>query len=164
MLTEKEYTGTFSLGGTTPSFDRETEVDQTFSIAHISEEMIYDAARNFLGPQLQMPPMYSALKVEGKKLYDLARKGKEVERQPRAIEIKEFEITAINMPDVDFRVVVSKGTYIRSLAYDFGKALDSGAHLSALRRTKIGAFSVSDAMVPADWVDAWLKRIENLNS
>lgn len=143
---EKEYTGTFTLGATTPSYDLETEIDKTFPTAHLSEEKIRAATAEFLGEIDQLPPVFSALKKEGRRLYEFARTGEEVEISARKVHIREFEITGIQLPDVNFRVVCSKGTYIRSLAYDFGKALESGAHLSALRRTRIGDYSVEDAL------------------
>ena len=144
----KEYTGTFTLGATTPSYDLETEVNQTYPTEHLSEAHIKEATKEFLGEIEQVPPVFSALKKDGKRLYELAREGKEVEIKSRKITITAFEITRIQLPEVDFRVVCSKGTYIRSLAYDFGKALDSGAYLSALRRTKIGDFNVNNATTP----------------
>lgn len=144
----KEYTGTFTVGATTPSYDLETEADQTFPTEHITETAIKETTHQFLGEIAQVPPVFSALKKDGKRLYELAREGKEVDIQPRNITILEFEITRIAMPEVDFRVVCSKGTYIRSLAHDFGKALGSGAYLSALRRTKIGDFNVDNATSP----------------
>ncbi len=143
---EKEYTGTFTLGTTTPSYDLETEVDQTFDISEITSEKIKETTKQFLGEIQQQPPVFSALKKDGKRLYEFARNGEEVEIPFRTVRILEFEITKIELPKIDFRVVCSKGTYIRSLANDFGKALNNGAHLSALRRTKIGAFSVEDAV------------------
>jgi len=143
---EKEYTGTFTLGGTTPSYDLETEIDQTFETSHISEAAIHDITKEFLGEISQFPPVFSALKKDGKRLYEYARNGEDVEIPSRKVTISTFEITNIEMPNVDFRVTCSKGTYIRSLAYDFGKALNSGAHLSALRRTKIGTFNVVDSL------------------
>lgn len=143
---EKEYTGTITLGSTTPSYDLETEADQTFEVDHISEENIHEATKEFLGEISQFPPVFSALKKDGKRLYEYARNGEEVEIPSRKITISGFEITNIDMPKVDFRVTCSKGTYIRSLAHDFGKALNSGAHLSALQRTKIGTFNVADSM------------------
>lgn len=144
----KEYTGTITLGATTPSYDLETEVNETFPTEHLTNESIQEATTQFLGEIDQVPPIFSALKKDGKRLYELAREGKQVEIKSRKIEILEFEITRINLPEVDFRVVCSKGTYIRSLAYDFGKALGSGAHLSKLRRTKIGDFNVDNATSP----------------
>ncbi len=142
---EKEYTGTITVGGTTPSYDLETEIDKTFPIEHISGGIIHKTTQQFIGELAQKPPIFSAIKKEGKRLYDIARAGETVEIKPRNITISEFEITNIQLPNIDFRVVCSKGTYIRSLAYDFGLALNSGAHLSALRRTKIGNFSVDEA-------------------
>ncbi|WP_034918526.1 tRNA pseudouridine(55) synthase TruB [Gillisia sp. CAL575] len=143
---EKEYTGTFTLGGTTPSYDLETKIDQTFPIDHISEENIQEATKNFLGEISQVPPVFSALKKDGKRLYEYARNGEDVEIPSRKVSVSAFEITNFEMPKVDFRIACSKGTYIRSLAFDFGKALNSGAHLSALRRTKIGTFNVEDSL------------------
>jgi len=149
---DKEYTGTFYLGATTPSYDMETAVNENFDTKHITQELIIQTSQNFVGKQKQLPPIFSAVKKNGKKLYEHARKGEEVEIAPREIEIKEFEILSINIPEVHFRVKVSKGTYIRSLAYDFGMALGSGAYLSALRRTKIGDFDVKNAINIEDWV------------
>lgn len=143
---EKEYTGTFTLGATTPSYDLETEIDQTFDISEITSEKIHEATKQFIGEIQQQPPVFSALKKEGKRLYEFARSGEEVEIPFRTVTISEFEITKVELPNIDFRVVCSKGTYIRSLAHDFGKALNNGAHLSALRRTKIGEFSVENAV------------------
>jgi tRNA pseudouridine55 synthase len=160
MAAEKEYTGTFLFGQTRPSHDLETEPDAFFDTAHITEQLVMETAKTFIGVQMQLPPMYSALKVNGKKLYELARKGKEAVREPRSVEIKEFEITRIALPEVDFRVVVSKGTYIRSLAYDFGKALHSGACLSSLRRTRIGEWGIRDALRIPDWVKLWSAKPE----
>ena len=151
----KEYTGTFTLGASTPSYDLETEIDQNYPIKHLTKERIYAAPKGFLGRIPQMPPVFSAIKKDGKRLYEFARKGETVEIKPRNIEIFEFEITKIELPEVDFRVVCSKGTYIRSLAHDFGKALDSGAHLSVLRRTKIGDFNVDKAQSPQKFKE-WL--------
>ncbi|GLU43529.1 tRNA pseudouridine(55) synthase TruB [Allomuricauda sp. NBRC 101325] len=144
----KEYTGTITLGATRPSYDMETEINATFPTGHITDEAIQTATEQFLGEIDQVPPVFSALKKDGKRLYELAREGKEVEIKSRKIEISEFEITRIELPELDFRVVCSKGTYIRSLAHDFGKALGSGAYLSALRRTKIGDFNVNNATSP----------------
>lgn len=142
----KEYTGTFHIGATTPSYDLETEINQTFPTEHITESLIKETTQQFIGEIDQKPPVFSAIKKDGKRLYEHARKGEEVEIQSRKVTIHEFEITQIALPEVDFRVVCSKGTYIRSLAYDFGLALESGAFLSTLRRTKIGEFSVEDAV------------------
>lgn len=142
----KEYTGTFVLGSTTPSYDLETEINETFPTEHISESLIHHTTKQFLGDIEQFPPVFSAIKKDGKRLYEFARAGESVEVKSRTVSISEFEITNISGLNVDFRVVCSKGTYIRSLAHDFGKALNSGAHLSALRRTKIGDFNVDDAV------------------
>lgn len=142
----KEYTGTFTLGATTPSYDLETEIDQTFDLSGITDENIMEAAQQFIGDTEQRPPIFSALKKDGKRMYEMARAGETFEIPPRMVSIPEFEITNINPPIVDFRVVCSKGTYIRSLAHDFGKALNNGAHLSSLRRTRIGEFKVKNAM------------------
>ena len=149
---EKEYTGTITIGATTPSYDLETEIDNTFTTAHITKELIHDTTKQFLGEIDQKPPIFSAIKKEGKRLYELARKGETTEIKSRKVTIDEFEITNINLPNINFRVVCSKGTYIRSLAYDFGKALHSGGHLSALRRTKIGTFSVEKAKSIEDFI------------
>jgi tRNA pseudouridine55 synthase len=144
----KEYTGTITVGGTTPSYDLESEINETFPTDHITTTLIHETTKQFLGEIDQKPPIFSALKKDGKRLYELARAGEEVEIPTRKITISEFEITRIDLPEIDFRVVCSKGTYIRSLAHDFGKALQSGAHLTALRRTKIGDFDVKDAITP----------------
>ncbi|MFM1874850.1 MAG: tRNA pseudouridine(55) synthase TruB [Bacteroidota bacterium] len=146
---EKEYTGTITLGGITPSYDLESEVESGFPTDHITEELVRKTAENFEGELDQMPPVFSAKQVDGKRAYELARKGQEVVLQPKRITIREFEVIGFRsgvMPEVDFRVTCSKGTYIRSLAHDFGKALRSGGYLSALRRTRIGEFSVQDAI------------------
>ncbi len=149
----KEYTGTFTLGGTTPSYDLETAIDKHFPIDHVTDELILETTKQFLGTIKQFPPVFSALKKDGKRLYEYAREGKEVAINAREIEILEFEITAINLPKVNFRIVCSKGTYIRSLAYDFGKALHTGAHLSVLKRTKIGNFNVLNAVSPEVFIE-----------
>lgn len=153
----KEYTGTFVLGSTTPSYDLETEINETFSIKHITDKLIQETTKQFIGEIAQFPPIFSAIKKDGKRLYEFARAGEKVEIKSRNITINTFEITKIALPEVEFRVVCSKGTYIRSLAYDFGKALNSGGHLSVLRRTKIGDFNVSEAL-------SIEKFIENLPS
>ena len=142
----KEYTGSISLGATTPSFDLETEIDETFPTDHITEELLQETAKKFTGEIEQTPPVFSALKKDGKRLYEYAREGKEIEVKSRKVEISEFEIDAKDFPEIKFRVVCSKGTYIRSLAHEFGQALNSGAHLSELRRTGIGEYSVDNAM------------------
>jgi len=152
MATSKEYTGEIYLGETTPSYDRETEVNERFDISHINEQMILDAASQYTGDFMQVPPIYSAIKKGGKKLYESARAGEVIIPDPRPISIHSFEITEIKLPLVSFKVKCSKGTYIRSLAFDFGKILHSGACLNSLRRTKSGDFSVSDARSVEDTV------------
>ena len=148
----KEYTGTFYIGATTPSYDLETEIDETFDTSHIDETVIHETVKRFLGEIDQKPPIFSAIKKDGVRLYEHARAGETVEIASRKTTIHEFEITRIALPEVDFRVVCSKGTYIRSLAYDFGKAMDSGAHLMVLRRTKIGEYDVLNAVDVNDFV------------
>ncbi len=147
----KEYTGTFFMGATTPCYDLEKAIDQTFPIEHITNDMLLQTAQQFTGDQLQVPPLFSAVMVNGKRAYNLAREGKEVELKARPIHIFEFELTEIALPSVSFRIVCSKGTYIRSIARDFGLSLQSGAHLTALRRTKIGDFDVKDAISPIEF-------------
>ncbi len=147
----KEYTGTFCIGATTPSYDLETKIDQTYPTAHINEALIHKTVEQFLGEIDQKPPVFSAIKKEGIRLYEHARAGVEVEIASRKTTIYEFEITRIALPEIDFRVVCSKGTYIRSLAYDFGKAMQSGSHLTALRRTKIGEYEVQKALTPEEF-------------
>lgn len=142
---EKEYTGTFTIGATTPSYDLETEIDNTYSTEHINADLIQKTTQQFIGRIEQKPPIFSAIKKDGKRLYELARAGETTQIKSRNVTVSQFEITNINLPKIDFRIVCSKGTYIRSLAYDFGIALNSGAHLSALRRTKIGDFNVNNA-------------------
>lgn len=147
----KEYTGTFMLGSTTPSYDLETEIDQTYPTSHITETLIQNAVSQFLGEIDQKPPVFSAIKKDGIRMYEHARAGVEVEMVSRKTTIYTFEFTRIALPELDFRVVCSKGTYIRSLAHDFGKALESGAHLTALRRTKIGDYSIENGVYPEDF-------------
>lgn len=142
---EKEYTGTMILGATTPSYDMETEPDERFDISQITEEQVKNACKQFLGDIQQYPPAHSAVKIDGERLYEKARRGEAVELRPRFITISEFEITRIELPEIDFRVVCSKGTYIRSLVNDFGKAINNGAYLSRLRRTRSGNYKVTDA-------------------
>ena len=148
---QKEYTGTFYIGATTPSYDLETEIDQTFPTDHITEELIQQTTLQFLGEIDQRPPIYSAIKKDGVRLYEHARAGETVDIPLRKTTIHEFEITRIELPVIDFRVACSKGTYIRSLAFDFGAALNSGGHLTALRRTKIGDYSVEDGISPEEF-------------
>ena len=134
---DKEYTGTFVIGSTTPSYDLETEIDKTFPTDHITEDLIHDTTNQFIGNIEQFPPIFSAIKKDGKRLYEFARAGEEVDIKSRTVSISVFEITTIEGQNINFRVVCSKGTYIRSLAHDFGKALNSGAHLSVLRLSLI---------------------------
>lgn len=141
----KEYTGTITLGGTTPSYDREMPVDQVFPVDHITPEGMEKARISLMGEILQEVPLYSAVKVEGRRLYDIARKGESVISKSRNVFVHEFEIDTQHFPDIRFRIVTSKGTYIRAIAHDFGRLLNSGAHLSELRRTKIGKYKVDDA-------------------
>ncbi|RED50646.1 tRNA pseudouridine(55) synthase TruB [Seonamhaeicola aphaedonensis] len=158
----KEYTGTFVLGSTTPSYDLETEINQHFPTEHITESLIFETTKQFIGHIEQYPPVFSAIKKDGKRLYEFAREGKAVEIKSRIVHISEFEITKIDISNskktssiiVEFRVVCSKGTYIRSLAHDFGKALNSGAHLAVLRRTKIGDFSIDKAATIEDFINS----------
>lgn len=147
----KEYTGTFYIGATTPSYDLETEIDQTFDTSHIDKALIQETVKQFLGEIDQKPPVFSAIKKDGIRLYEHARAGEIVEITSRKTTIHEFEITRIALPEIDFRVVCSKGTYIRSLAFDFGKAMNSGSHLTVLRRTKIGDYNVADAISVNDF-------------
>ena len=143
---EKTYTGIISLGKTTPSFDLETFYDSENGIEGITEEMIHKVRDKFLGDQIQTPPMFSAIKQNGQALYQLARRGLEVERQPKNIFISKFDITKIELPNVHFEITCSKGTYIRVIASDFGKELGCGAYLRELRRTKVGDYDVADAL------------------
>jgi len=149
----KEYTGTFTIGATTPSYDLETEINKIYPTEHLTEQFIKDTTLRFTGEVEQKPPIFSAIKKNGKRLYEFARAGETTEIKSRKVTIDIFEITNINLPKIEFRVVCSKGTYIRSLAYDFGIALDSGAHLSSLRRTKIGDFSVGNAYTIEDFLN-----------
>lgn len=150
----KEYTGTFVLGSTTPSFDLETEIDQYFPTEHITDELIHKTTTRFLGDIAQFPPVFSAIKKDGKRLYEFARAGETVEIASRQVHISEFEITQIDNLKVHFRVVCSKGTYIRSLAHDFGKALNCGAHLITLRRTRIGNFTIENAQTLDNFINS----------
>ncbi|MES2265471.1 MAG: tRNA pseudouridine(55) synthase TruB [Bacteroidota bacterium] len=142
---EKEYTGTMVLGATTPTYDLESEPEAKFETSHLTDEQIKAACTQFTGDIQQYPPAHSAIKIDGERLYEKARRGEEVELKLRNVTISEFEITRIELPEVDFRVVCSKGTYIRSLVNDFGKALDNGAYMSALRRTRSGNYRIEDA-------------------
>ena len=151
---EKVYTGTLKLGSTTPSFDLETEINQQFPIDHINENILHTTSKKFLGEIEQYPPIYSAIKKDGKRLYEYARKGEKVEIKARKVYIQSFNVTSFKNQDVDFEIHCSKGTYIRSLVNDFGKTLNSGAHLLSLRRTKIGNFSVDNALKIEEFIDS----------
>lgn len=148
----KEYTGTFFVGATTPCYDLEKPIDAVFPIEHISNELILKTVVGFIGTQEQVPPVFSAVKVNGKRSFELARKGEEVELRSKSITIYEFEITRLQLPEIDFRIKCSKGTYIRSIAHDLGRALNSGAHLTKLCRTKIGDFSIEHAKEPEEFL------------
>ena len=152
----KEYTGTFTIGATTPSYDLETPINERFAINHITDELLTKTTQKFIGEINQKPPIFSAIKKDGKRLYELARKGETTEIAARKVSINEFELTKTILPEIGFRVVCSKGTYIRALANDFGLALNSGAHLSSLRRTKIGEFSVNNSLS----IDNFIKKLE----
>ena len=141
----KEYTGTFTMGATTPSYDLETPIDGTFPIDHLDDNALKEVINQFTGVVDQYPPVFSAIKKDGRRLYEYARKGEEIKINSRQVEISVFELTEIKLPTIDFYVKCSKGTYIRSLANDYGKALGSGAHLSSLRRTAIGLHRIEDA-------------------
>ena len=155
MAQEKEYTGTFTVGATTPTYDLESEPANFKSTGEITNDLIHATTKRFTGEIMQIPPAHSAIKVGGKRVYELARKGEEVKLEPRKITISEFEITNIDLPVVQFRVVCSTGTYIRSLANDFGAALGCGAYLSSLCRTRIGEFKVENAMT----IEAFGKKV-----
>lgn len=149
---EKEYTGTMILGATTPSYDMETEPEQQFDTSNLLNDQIHNACKQFTGDIQQYPPAHSAIKIGGERLYEKARRGEEVELRLRSVTISEFEITRIELPEIDFRVICSKGTYIRSLVNDFGKALNNGAYLSKLTRTRSGNFRLEDAWEVPDLV------------
>lgn len=166
---EKEYTGTMTLGATTPSYDLETEPDEKFDTGNLTNEQIRNACKQFTGDIQQYPPAHSAIKIGGERLYEKARRGEEVELRLRSVTISEFEITRIELPEVDFRVVCSKGTYIRSLVNDFGKALNNGAYLSKLTRTRSGNFRLEDAWEVMELVgviraESLKPKAESLNS
>ena len=146
MGQEKEYTGKFVIGQTTPSHDLETDVSEAKDISAIDSKLLIEATKPFTGKISQVPPMHSAIRIGGKRAYEFARKDKEIELKPREVEVKEFEITSVNLPVVSFRIVCSKGTYIRSIARDFGNRLGVGAYLSELCRTRIGSFHLKDAL------------------
>ncbi|MEH6770346.1 tRNA pseudouridine(55) synthase TruB [Maribacter arcticus] len=153
---EKEYTGVFTLGATTPSYDLETEINETFSTDHITPNLIQKTTAQFIGEIEQVPPVFSALKKDGKRLYEFAREGKAVDIPKRKVSVSAFEITKVDNLNIHFRIACSKGTYIRSIANDFGEALNSGAHLTSLRRTKIGDFNVDIAEDPLVFADTLL--------
>lgn len=164
---EKEYTGTLVLGKTTPSVDLETEFDAEYPINHITQEAINQVVSQLSGVIEQIPPAHSAIKVNGKRAYESARKGEEVIIKSRQVEIKEFDIDTANFPEIAFRIVCSKGTYIRSLVRDFGKLLDSGAYMSSLRRTRIGEFKIENALTIEQFLESVperLNKLENLNN
>lgn len=150
---EKTYTGIITLGATTPSYDSETSIDKKFQITHLNDDSLIAATEKFKGHIDQCPPLFSALKKEGKRLYEYARAGKKVEIKPRKVKIHSFNLTRIELPDLAFEVKCSKGTYIRSLANDFGKAVNSGGYLSSLRRIKIGSFEVKNALTPKEFIE-----------
>ncbi len=157
MVGEKTYTGTILLGKTTPSYDLETEYDQEFPVEHITSELLEEVRKTFLGEIQQVPPIFSAKQVDGKRAYDLARAGKEVILKSNTIHISAFILSMERFPEIDFEISCSKGTYIRSIAYDFGKALNSGGVLTSLRRTKSGEFSLENSKT----VDEWIEFIRN---
>ena len=150
---EKTYTGTITLGATTPSFDSETPIDKKFKITHLNDEALIAAKEKFKGEIDQSPPLFSAIKKEGKRLYEYARAGQKIEIKSRKIKIHRFDFKKIELPDISFEVKCSKGTYIRSLANDFGKSVDSGGYLSSLRRIKIGPFKVINALTPLEFIE-----------
>lgn len=157
MVGTKTYTGTILIGKTTPSFDLETEFDQEFPINHITEEDFERVRQSFIGEQEQVPPVFSAKQIDGKRAYDLARAGVEVKMKPNSVTIEDFKIDTSNLPNIAFEVTCSKGTYIRSIAHDFGARLQSGATLIELRRTRSGDLSINDAKS----VDEWVELIQN---
>ncbi|ANH82674.1 tRNA pseudouridine(55) synthase TruB [Niabella ginsenosidivorans] len=164
MAKEKEYTGTFTLGAVTPTYDLESEPQDFKTYAHITVFDIEEATKRFTGDILQTPPAHSAIKKDGKRVYELARKGIEVKLEPRPVTISSFEIDATNLPELSFKVTCSTGTYIRSLAQDFGQALGCGAYLSSLRRTRIGEFLVGDALTMEDFIAGMKNREDTVHS
>ena len=151
-LMNKTYTGKFLIGSTTPSYDLETKPNVHYPVDHINEKLIFKTTKKFIGKISQKPPMFSAVKKDGVRLYKLARKGQKIKRDKRDIVIDEFKITSVELPEISFSITCSKGTYIRSIAHDFGKELNSGAHLTELRRTKIGHYSVDDSVKVMDFI------------
>ncbi len=160
MAQEKEYTGTLTLGATTATYDLESAPEHFKSWESISMQQLLDTALHFTGEILQVPPAHSAIKVQGKRVYELARQGKEVKLEPRPVVIKKFEITEVQLPVISFRVVCTTGTYIRSLAHDFGQVLGCGAYLSSLCRTRIGNFTLQEA----DTIESLEKKIKALTA
>lgn len=163
MGLEKVYSGIITLGATTPSYDLETEIDQRYDLTGITEELIKKTAAEMVGEQDQMPPIFSAKRVDGNRAYDMARAGKEVELKTKRVTISSFEITQINLPEVHFKITCSKGTYIRSIAFDFGRLLNNGGHLSALRREAIGQFSLEKAQTVEEWVET-IDKLRPINN
>ena len=159
----KEYVACIRLGATTPSYDLEHEIDATYPTEHITRELVEETLKNFVGEIWQKPPAFSACMVNGKRAYDLARKGEEVDLKPKLLVIDEIELLECNLPDIKIRVVCSKGTYIRALARDIGEALHSGAHLTGLTRTRVGDVRIEDCLNPLDFRD-WIDRQEVENS
>jgi tRNA pseudouridine55 synthase len=157
---DKTYTGKMILGASTPTYDAESEPDAIFETSHLNMELLQKERLAFIGWLDQIPPIYSAIKINGQKAYDLARRGKDVEMKSRRVNITEFEIGSLDSNELDFKVQCSKGTYIRSLAHDFGKALDCGAYLSELRRTKIGEYKIEDAFE----LEEFANRVDNLKA
>lgn len=155
----KEYIATIQLGATTPSYDLEHEIDATYPTEHITRELVEEVLKKFVGEIQQIPPTFSACKVDGKRAYDLARKGEEVELKPKLLVIDEIELLECSLPEIKIRVVCSKGTYIRALARDIGEALKSGAHLIALERTRIGEVRLEDCLDPLDFKE-WIAAQE----
>ncbi len=164
MVGEKTYTGTILLGKTTPSYDLETEFNQEFETNHITDELLESVRLTFLGEIQQVPPIFSAKQIDGQRAYDLARAGKEVELKQNTVHISDFKITSNRFPEIDFEISCSKGTYIRSIAHDFGKALKSGGTLIQLRRTKSGEFSISDSKSVDEWIEIIRKPTSENNN
>ena len=162
---EKEYTGTFVLGAATPSYDLETEINSRKDFSHVTEKIIYDAAKNFTGKILQTAPLHSAKKINGRRAYEIARQGGEAKLKPVEVSIHSFEITDIDLPKVSFKVICGKGTYIRSLANDFGQVLNCGAYLASLCRTRIGEYKLEDAVTPEEFEkENFLPQIHRLKN
>jgi tRNA pseudouridine55 synthase len=155
----KEYIATLRLGATTPSYDLEKEIDANYPTEHITRELVEESLKTFVGEIEQIPPIFSACKIDGSRAYDLARKGKEVELKPKLLVIDEIELLTYNLPDISIRVVCSKGTYIRALARDIGESMNSGAHLTALIRTRIGEITLAQCLGTGDF-KKWLEKVE----